>query len=929
VINTNDAGSGSLRQAILNANAAPGLDTIVFDSTVFATPQTIILTSGELLVTQDVIITGPGAGLLTVRHDPNPASNDFRLFDFNFPSGGPGATLSDMTITGGRTMLGGGAGVFGHAAESVTIQNTVITGNSASREGGGLYVGYGTALTVRSSTISGNTAGVAGGAVSARGNLDVESSTISGDAAASQGGGIALYNNFSDAWTVRNSTITGNIAGTRGGGVMAVGVSAGTTSLTIHNSTIASNTANGTGSAQGGGGVGVDAGFISLTIESTIVANNMAASAFDVLGPVTANFSLILNPAGSMISGSNNLLGADPRLGPLANNGGPTQTMSLLSGSPAINAGSNPDGLSTDQRGPGFRRVVGAAADIGAFEAPIVVTNVNDSGSGSLRDAITQANVDPVADIIVFDPTFFGTPRTISLLSALPAIGNPVTITGPGADLLTVRRDPAATTSFRIFDMTTTGTFGVTLSGMTITGGVASADGGGVRVTAGQSVVVENSVVTGNSAAGPGGGLSVSTAGRLNVLNSTISANVAGTNTAFFRRSGGGIASVSGSLYVEASTVSGNTAPVGGGGIYLYNGLTSAIAATIRNSTVSGNTTGTSGGGLLVQTGGSGGLTVLIQNSTIAANTANGTAAGQGGGGIAIAGTGPSVSIASTVVANNTNTRAPDVVGPVTAGFSLIRNQTGAMITDAGNNLAAGTDPLFAAAGLTNNGGPTQTIALQPTSPLIDRGSNPANLATDERGAGFARVAGPAADIGAFEVQSSVSVQSLMIDNGTAQRSMVRSVTVTFSGLVSFAGPAANAFQLTRTGPGTPNGNVTIAADLSGSTATQTVARLTFSGPLSEGANSLIDGRYTLAVLSSQVQGGLQGGDNVTNLFRYYGDVNGDGTVNGLDLALFRNAFGTSLGNPNYVDYLDQNGDGTINGLDLAVFRTHFGTTLP
>src|SRR5205807_4185167 len=163
--------------------------------------------------------------------------------------------------------------------------------------------------------------------------------------------------------------------------------------------------------------------------------------------------------------------------------------------------------------------------------------------------------------------------------------------------------------------------------------------------------------------------------------------------------------------------------------------------------------------------------------------------------------------------------------------FSLIRNQTGATVTDAGNNLAPGTDPLFAAAGLANNGGPTQTIALQATSPLVNRGSNPANLTTDQRGAGFARVVGAAADIGAFEVQSSLSVQSVTTDNGTAQRSMVRSVTVTFSGLVTFAGPAANAFQLTRTGPGA-TGNVTLAVDLSGSTATQTVARLTFSGAL-------------------------------------------------------------------------------------------------
>jgi hypothetical protein len=64
-------------------------------------------------------------------------------------------------------------------------------------------------------------------------------------------------------------------------------------------------------------------------------------------------------------------------------------------------------------------------------------------------------------------------------------------------------------------------------------------------------------------------------------------------------------------------------------------------------------------------------------------------------------------------------------------------------------------------------------------------------------------------------------------------------------------------------------------------------------------------------------------------LFRLFGDVNGDRTINGLDLALFRRAFGTSLGNPNYVDYLDRNGDGAINGLDLAAFQSRFGTTLP
>src|SRR5581483_8206415 len=93
----------------------------------------------------------------------------------------------------------------------------------------------------------------------------------------------------------------------------------------------------------------------------------------------------------------------------------------------------------------------------------------------------------------------------------------------------------------------------------------------------------------------------------------------------------------------------------------------------------------------------------------------------------------------------------PDVLGPVTANNSLIRDQTGATITG-NNNLAAGTNPLLGA--LASNGGATQTMALQTGSPAIDKGSNPANLATDQRGTGFARVSGAAADIGAFEVQS-------------------------------------------------------------------------------------------------------------------------------------------------------------------------------
>src|SRR5262249_53922076 len=150
--------------------------------------------------------------------------------------------------------------------------------------------------------------------------------------------------------------------------------------------------------------------------------------------------------------------------------------------------------------------------------------------------------------------------------------------------------------------------------------------------------------------------------------------------------------------------------------------------------------------------------------------------------------------------------------------------------------------------------------------------------------------------------------------------------------VVSFCGAALNGLQLTRTGPGGSLGNVALSVDLSGSTAAQTVAKLTFSGPLTEGptgAPSLVDGNYTLTVFSSQINGGTIVGDQTATLFRLFGDVNGDRAVNGLDLAAFRAAFGTTIGQPGYADWLDANGDGVINGADMIAFRSRFGVTLP
>src|SRR5204862_7458763 len=131
----------------------------------------------------------------------------------------------------------------------------------------------------------------------------------------------------------------------------------------------------------------------------------------------------------------------------------------------------------------------------------------------------------------------------------------------------------------------------------------------------------------------------------------------------------------------------------------------------------------------------------------------------------------------------------------------------GATITDAGGNLAAGTNPLFvggATPTLANNGGPTQTIALQPGSPLINAGSNPAGLASDQRGGPYLRTSGAGTDVGAFEVQPAPAprVSSTVVNGGAVQRSRVTDVTGTFNAVVTFASTPGAAFTLTRNSDG-------------------------------------------------------------------------------------------------------------------------------
>jgi hypothetical protein len=275
-------------------------------------------------------------------------------------------------------------------------------------------------------------------------------------------------------------------------------------------------------------------------------------------------------------------------------------------------------------------------------------------------------------------------------------------------------------------------------------------------------------------------------------------------------------------------------------------------------------------------------------------------------------------------VSGNVNTLAPDIfsAGTVNANFSAIGDSKGFTLTGS-NNLAFGTDLKLGA--LTNNGGLTQTHALLPGSMAIGTGSNPALLATDQRGPGFARAVG-IADIGAFEVQSTPSkVMLVTVNDGSAQRSRVTSLAVTFDQPPSLPGNPANAFQLLRQ---SDNVAVTLAASVLGNTVT-----LTFTGGPVE-LSSLADGRYSLTILASLIANldgngdGMIGDDFLlvgtpaTGLYRLFGDSDGNGTVNSVDFGIFRSVFGTGS------SIFDFNGDGQTNVADFAQFRVRFGTSI-
>jgi hypothetical protein len=265
-------------------------------------------------------------------------------------------TVNNCTLSGNSSGDGGGISNEG----TVTVSNSTLSGNFSGRGGGILNAGT---LTVSNSALSGNGAYEVGGGIYNTGTLTVDSATVSANYSV-EGGGIDNEGTL----TVSNSTLSGNSASFVGSGIENIGT------LTVSNSTLSGNSAG-----KLGGGIISSFLMLETTLESTIVAGDTALFGPDIYGGLTAASAYNLVGDGSGLSGisdndaNHNIVGHPALLAPLGNYGGPTQTMALLPGSPAIGNGPPAQvlGSATDQRGfprPTAVFELHTHIDIGAFE---------------------------------------------------------------------------------------------------------------------------------------------------------------------------------------------------------------------------------------------------------------------------------------------------------------------------------------------------------------------------------------------------------------------------------------------------------------------------------------------------------------------------------------------------------------------------------
>jgi CSLREA domain-containing protein len=846
----------SLRAAIQEANALAGTDTIVlpagtYNLTIPGTGENAAA-AGDLDITQNLTIVGDGANATII----DASGLGDRIFDVR--SAAISVSFSGVTI---RNAIVAGAGGGINALGSLTLTDSVVSGNTTTGSGGnGGGINGSGSITLDNSRVINNTAGGDGGGIRSSGPLMLRRCTVAGNRTTgsnTDGGGLNLSGDFLRA--IVQSTISDNRANRYGGGVQSGtgsldivastlhgnaanddggGIRVSGSTVSIEFATITNNSADADGNGEGdGGGLRRQSG--TVTMINSILAENVdiGGQSPDCSGTLESVINTLIQNTQLCVPNSFPLAGVSPQLGTLRDNGGPTLTRAPLPGSPVIEGvpleRCNTDIGLVDQRGVTRPRY--GDCDIGAFELEetpgtmFAVDSFSDTvdatpsdnlcatatGECTLRAAIQQANALPNPDAITIPAGTY----SLSIVTNSPgmtdglAITSPLALSGAGASNTTIQWDPSISLEEDIVFLIRASN--VEISDVTIQrgrNGVYSIDGALVLtdvvvretllsgIENGANLTVANAVISGCL----GGGLVNNRPGVAELTNVAIVGNGNGELMAF----GGGIEN-RGRLTFTIGTVSGNTGLAGG----IFNAGAPAEATVLTNVTISGNSARSSligVGGIL----GSGTFT----NVTIADNSGGGIYVGE-----FVFEPAGQVVLKNSIVANDVD------------GEGVNRNCPGLPVVSLGHNLESGSSCGFAAAGdlsntdpmlgpLEDNGGFTFTHALLPGSPAIDGGSfdcPPPHV--DQRGV----VRSSPCDIGAYEAVAGAAgtptSTPIQTENPTATRTTTSIQVATPTS--TQAAMATSTVTLTQIPPSTPSPlpTATAAFPTITPTATQTV----------------------------------------------------------------------------------------------------------
>jgi len=950
-----------------------GLALIAFASTHFAQAAVFNIPNGDVAALKNAITTANGNGQADTINLAANGSYTLTAID-NSASGANGLPVIINNVSGlDLTINGNGATIQRSTAPGtpefrilqvnsasvdcfgLTIANGKVSGVFPAYAGAGIYCVQAT-LNLTSCTVRENTGVFGGGIFNNLGTLSLNGCTLNANRATSGGG----MTNFEGTLTLRNSTVSGNTAEASGGGLFNQSANGTLVSDTFSDNSALTGGGIYTVNAMGNNGV--------LTMRSTILrsgtnGDNIVRSnnSFTSLGYNLSNDAAGgdgSSSPGGLLNGPNDQRNTSPNLGPLQNNGGPTMTHALVFPSQAIDWGDDtvvdsPLSLTTDQRGPGFVRRIGLHVDVGAVESGVslVVTTVNDHDDGTctaldctLREAVAAVNTAGGGDIN-FAPGLTG---IIQLGAPLPNLARNLILKGPGANLLSVRRDTGG--NYRIFTIGNGTNEGpvVYLSGLTITNGQAPA--GALPISSGGGILNDHSflsidrcAIVGNSTALSdvtyGGGI-FNNEGGLVLNESTIAGNMS--------QHGGGIANRitnPGALpfcILEGNTISGNTANGGnGGGVHNYasnSGQTAAIS--LINCTLSENSAnsvgffGGAGGAIYNEGVFAGQANVVLYDCTLSGNNA------PSAGGIynhnfsasALLSLENTILKAGTIGANFIN--ADGVINSL--GHNLSSDDAaggsgtgpGGYLTGSGD--IRNTDPLLGP--LQANGGYTFTHALLNGSPAMNAGISAEENDFDQRG--YARSG--TNDIGAFEfggISPGVSVVSVVSRklHGGIPFDINLPLTGDF-GVECRSGGGSNDYQIVVTfaNPvavsGRPQATVTSGSATIGTGGVANGGAVGVSGSVVTVPLTNVTNAQFIEVKLTSVNDGVNFGDVVIPMGILIGDTTGNGSVNASDVGQTKSRSGQAISASNFRS--DVTANGSINASDVGSVKARSGTAL-